>query len=1012
MAGSPGEELLAAVRTQCVTLLDAARRALESAGSLQSLGAAGPEWSGTALTPHLLQRLSDVDAGQPGVAALLRGLTRLATPQTPDGPVEVGLHGWDAAGGPGQGRGLALAVRVGTPGDAAGSLAAAVAVTDSAGGPLLWLVASGSGAADGALLGADGNVTCSAGGTLGGRLLLTCTADGPLTVVEASPGDNISLTLSGRPADMLAAGGAGLRLGDAALQCDVAVGAEGTPHAKMGVQLPAAALVFDTGLAQMLLGRLELPVGLSLGLTEDGAVLNNDAGLKVSLPTPGPVGPLVPTGLAAVLGAEEAAGALTLRLGFEADVRTGVAAVPAQATLDGLKTTVPVRFGADALGPDLPGIAGELPDGISIAVSAGPIAAAGLLDLGKPGEYTGALAVRIPPLSVSAFGVLGLPDAAVGSPLSFLVVLGVRFPLPGVQVGFGFAVSGVGGILGANRRIDRDALLAAVADGRAAQLLFPPDPTAALATLGDTVSALFPACPGRFVVGPMFELSWGGRLLRLALGVVAELSVPTGDRGGTAPPRFTILGKLTLMVPDEVAPLITVQATLMADIDTATPAFTAFASLTGSQLAGLPLNGDLYLLIRGGADPAFVFSAGGLHPAYRAPAGVPALRRIGMRLGLPLVELRCQAYVAVTSNSVQFGARVELSAELAECGLSGHFGFDALFEWDPFHFSVQVSAAVAVEVMGETLMGVSLNLLLEGPSPWRLKGTGRIETFLFDVPFSIDESWGGLPPVGQPPPDLKELLAAEFTKPESWQAETAPEALAGVRLTDEAAEGIAAGTFVHPLGTLQARQRLMPLNVPISRFSGAGVPAQTWSVSQTHLVSNTTGSLVTDPFGMRAVSDRFALGQFQNLSAEEQLSRPAFQDMDCGVKFGASGLQHADGPRTVTLEWEVKPATDEGEEALAGLRTWDGLSGVQQMPLGERFRLGDWLRPPDERVETGPQPLTAAFVSEVAPTAPVADMPSFPSEAQARALAADLDVTASFGGLASVSVVEAWEFTS
>ncbi|MCQ9131156.1 DUF6603 domain-containing protein [Streptomyces hilarionis] len=1007
MAGSPGEELLAAVRTQCVVLLDAARRSLESAGRLEPLTAAGDEWAGTALAPHLLQRLPDVDAGQPGVAALLRGLGRLGTPEASGGPVHVGLHGWDAAGGPGQGRGPALALRVDTPGGT--PLAAAVAVTGGPAGPLLWVVASGSGAAEGAVVGADGDITCSASGTLDGRLLLTCTLDGTVEVVEASPGDNVSLTLSGRPADLLAARGVGLRLGDAALQCDIVVGAEGGAHAKLDARLPAAALVFDTGMAQALLGRLELPVGFSFGLAEGGARLNDDPGLKVSLPTPGPIGPLAPKALAAILGFEQGAEALTLRLGFEADVRTAVSAVPAQAALDGLTTTLPVRLGAEALGPDLDGITGGPPDGVSIAVTAGPIAAAGLLDLGRPGEYTGALVVRIPPMSVSAFGVLGLPDTSTGTPLSFLVVLGVRFPLPGIQVGFGFAVSGVGGILGAGRRIDRDALMAAVADGRAAPLLFPADPGAALATLGDTMSALFPACPGRFVVGPMFELSWGGRLLRLALGVVAELSVSAGDGGDAAPPRFTVLGKLTLMVPDEVAPLITVQATLMADIDIATPAFTAFANLTGSQLAGLPLTGDLYLLVRGGSDPAFVFSAGGLHPAYRAPAGVPALRRIGMRLGMPLVELRCEAYVAVTSNSVQFGARVELSAELAECGLSGHFGFDALFEWDPFHFSVHASAAVAVEVMGETLMGVSLDLLVEGPAPWRLKGTGRVETFLFDVPFSIDETWGGPPPVGQPPPRLGDLLAAEFAKPQSWRAQAAPEVLAGVQLTQEAADGIAAGTVVHPLGTLQVRQRLMPLEVPIDRFAGAGVPRQTWSVSEPRLVRRDAQAVVSDATDIRPVTEQFALGQFQTLSHEEQLSRPAFQDMACGVTFGAGGLQHADGPRTVTLEWEVKSFVAEGDEALAPLRTWDGLSGVQQMPLGERFRLDDWLRPPDERVETGPQPLTTAFASDVAPTARVADTPSFAAEAQARALAATLDAAASFGRLASVSVVETWE---
>jgi hypothetical protein len=980
-----------------VTLLDAARRSLDAAGQLQSLGPAGPDWGGTAIAPHLLERVDDFDGGQPGVAALLREIAAFSTPESPDGQVSVGLHGWDAAGGPGQGRGLALAVRVGAPDE--GGLAVAIAVTTSASGPLLWLMASGAGATDGAdppLLGTDANIAFTAEGALDTRLLMTVTADGTIEAAQVSPGDNLSLGLSGRPADMLSGSGAGLRVGDAALWCGLAVGADGTPHANMSIQLPAAAMAWDMGLAQALLGRVELPVGMTLGLSEDGALLNNDPGLRTSLPTPGPVGPVVPTGLSAVLAAESGAQGLTLRLGFDADLRVGITGVPAQAALEGLRTTVPILIGTEALGPDGQGIAGGPPAGLSVTLEAGPVSGAGLFKLARHGEYSGALTVRIPPLSIGAFGVLGLPEP--GIPLSFLVVLGARFPLPGIQVGFGFAVSGVGGILGANRRVDRDALVAAVADGRVAQLMFPTDPAAAATTLGDSLGTIFPACPGRFVLGPMFELSWGGRLLRLSLGVVAEVSVPSADHGDLAPPRFTVLGKLTMMVPDELAPLISLQATVVADIDLGTPAFTCFAALTGSQLAGMPLQGDLYLLVRGGADPAFVFSAGGLHPAYRAPAGVPALRRIGMRLGVPLVTLRCEAYIALTSNSVQFGARVELSAELAECGLSGHFGFDALFEWDPFRFSVQASAAVAIEVMGETLMGVSLALDVAGPAPWHLKGTGRVETFLFDVPFSIDETWGGPPPQGLPPPDLEELLAAEFVKPASWRAEAAPEALAGVRLTDEAVDGIAEGAWVHPLGTLQVRQQLLPLKVPVTRFAGASVPAQTWRVSE--------------PQNVTDVNDKFATGQFQVLPPEEQLSRPAFQDLACGVRFVEGGVRPADAPQDVTLQWDVRSFLDEGDEALEALRTWDATADVQQMPVGARFHLADWLQAPDERAESGPQPFIPKFVSDVAPTAPVEGMPSFAGEAEARALAADLDATASFGGLASVTVVETWEVPS
>lgn len=41
--------------------------------------------------------------------------------------------------------------------------------------------------------------------------------------------------------------------------------------------------------------------------------------------------------------------------------------------------------------------------------------------------------------------MLGLPEGE--RPLSLLVIIGAVFPLPGVQLGFGFAVTGIGGVV-------------------------------------------------------------------------------------------------------------------------------------------------------------------------------------------------------------------------------------------------------------------------------------------------------------------------------------------------------------------------------------------------------------------------------------------------------------------------------------------------------------------------------------------------------------------------------------
>ena len=74
-------------------------------------------------------------------------------------------------------------------------------------------------------------------------------------------------------------------------------------------------------------------------------------------------------------------------------------------------------------------------------------------------------------------------------------MLGVRFT-PGIQLGFGFEITGFGGLVGINRRADTDALRERLTSGAAGNVLFAEDPIRnAPALLGD-LGALFPAGRG------------------------------------------------------------------------------------------------------------------------------------------------------------------------------------------------------------------------------------------------------------------------------------------------------------------------------------------------------------------------------------------------------------------------------------------------------------------------------------------------------------------------------------
>ena len=248
---------------------------------------------------------------------------------------------------------------------------------------------------------------------------------------------------------------------------------------------------------------------------------------------------------------------------------------------------------------------------------------------------------------------------------------------------------------------------------------------------------LLPGASGHHVIGPMLQLNWGGRIVTVSVAVLLEMPSPV---------RLFLLGRVLSAFPTR-CPAVRLQASLFGRLDPGVPLVEVLVSLAGSHVAGIPVSGDIYPLFRGGSDPAFVLCAGGFHPRYARPAGVPALRRLSMDLSGGFLGLRADAYLALTSNCLQFGAMLHLDATIAGCGVEGYLGLDAIFVWEPtIAFSVRVQAGVAVLAFGERLASVALRFTLEGPGLWHAFGTGSISILWWDVDLDFDVRWGTPPP--------------------------------------------------------------------------------------------------------------------------------------------------------------------------------------------------------------------------------------------------------------------------
>jgi hypothetical protein len=518
------------------------------------------------------------------------------------------------------------------------------------------------------------------------------------------------------------------------------------------------------------------------------------------------------------------------------------------------------------------------PSGAALSVDAGFVTGGGYLfyDAGAA-QYAGVLQLQLAgKLGVNAVGILStrMPDRSPG--FSLLVIFTAQGFAP-IQLGFGFTLTGIGGLLGVNRTVDAEAMRAGIKSGAADSILFPADPVRNAPAIVSNLSTLLPAAPDRLLIGPLGIIEWGTpTLLKAKLAVLLELPQPV---------RLSVLGRLSALIPHEKHPLIKLQLDAFGRIDFEKGDLALDASLFDSRVLDWVLTGDMALRANWGSNPTFVLAVGGFNPRFPVPAGFPKLQRVTVSLADGgALKLRLAAYFALTSNTLQFGARLDLAASAAGFTLEGMLSIDTLIQFSPFEFVADLAASLALRHGRTVITSIGLRGTLSGPSPWHVQGKARFSILFFSFEIAFDETFG---PAIQPPPpepvDVGAILRAELGAVQNWSSELPPGAQPLVSLLEVPGGGVLA----HPLGVLTLRQRRVPLDRRISRF-GSSVPAE--GPTAYHVDVTTASGAKLPP--LQAVEDLYARSQFEPMTDAEKLSAPSFEKMGSGFRLGSEAIEY------------------------------------------------------------------------------------------------------------------------
>ena len=550
-----------------------------------------------------------------------------------------------------------------------------------------------------------------------------------------------------------------------------------------------------------------------------------------------------------------------------------------KATLEQIGLEVSLSFDEQAIVPTQIDYRFKPPEGLTLALDSTMLTGGGFLQYNEDsGEYEGLIQLKYNSLMLTGIGILNTrrPNSEPG----FSLVLLITGEFPPVQLGFGFTLNGVGGLLGVNRTANIQALQEGVRSGAIASVMFPENPLANAPRILSDMQTFFPQGDGSHLFGPMAKIGWGSTPIMLAeIGIVFEFPDPL---------RLLLFGQLHVGLPSLEKPITDLHMDIFGSIDFDAGKLSIDASLVDSTIAGYRISGDAALRVRWKTDPDFALAIGGFHPRAIPPAGFPALKRVTLNLTQSNnPRLRFEGYFALTASTVQCGARIEAYAKKGKFSAEAFLSFDTLFQFDPFRFVIEMAAGAVVKGFGRTITVIDLALLLSGPKPWHAMGkvTFRFSFLRYSVNFDLTI---GDKPERTPiePVDVRSLLIAELKRPTNWIGQLPPSSGTAVSLREVRTEEDAP-LLIHPQGRFGVRQTVVPLGETLEKYGEKPIQGD----RHFEIVTVSVGG---HPVAHTVTEAQFAPAQYRHLSEIDRLTQPTYASFKAGITAAPESTKGGD----------------------------------------------------------------------------------------------------------------------